>query len=102
MIDNVHNNQITQAMGRNILPHTDATNKPAADRTDGSSTGSVLPVGTHATLQANFADLINQAIQASETEMDAVRRARALLESGQLTSLENIRSAAENIVTFGI
>jgi hypothetical protein len=89
MIDNVHNNQIAQAMGRNVLPHTDATNKPAADRSD-------------ATLQADFADLINQAIQASETETDAVRRARALLESGQLTSLENIRSAAENIVTFGI
>lgn len=89
MIDNIHNNQITQAMGRNVLPHADATNRPAADRSD-------------ATLQANFVDLINQAIQASETETDAVRRARALLESGQLTSLENIRSAAENIVTFGI
>jgi len=89
MIDNVRNNQIAQAMGRNVLPHADATSKPAADRSD-------------ATLQANFTDLINQAIQASETEMDAVRKARALLESGQLTSLENIRSAAENIVTFGI
>ena len=89
MINNVHNNQIAQAMGRNALPHADATNKPAADRSD-------------ATLQVNFADVINQAIQTSETEMDAVRRARALLESGQLTSLENIRSAAENIVTFGI
>jgi hypothetical protein len=89
MIDNVHNNQITQAMGRNTLPHTDVANKPAADSSD-------------ATLQADFADLINRAIQASETETDAVRRARALLESGQLTSLENIRSAAENIVGLGI
>ncbi len=102
MIDNVHNSQITQAMGRgsptqdsalgaprSIVPHTDATNKTAADRLD-------------ATLQADFADLINQAIQASETERDAVQRARALLESGQLTSLENVRSAAENIIRFGI
>ena len=89
MIDNVHNNQIAQAMGRNVLPHTDAMTKPAADRSD-------------ATLQVDFADLINQALQASETETDAVRRARALVESGQLTSLENIRSAAENIITFGI
>ncbi len=89
MINNIQNNQITQAMGRNTLPHADVTSKPAAERSD-------------ATLQADFADLINQAIQASQTETDAVRRARALLESGQLTSLENIRSAAENIVTFGI
>jgi len=89
MIDNIRNNEITQAMGRNALPHTDAANRPAVDRSD-------------ATLQADFADLINQAIQASETETDAVQKARALLESGQLTSLENIRSAAENIVTFGI
>jgi hypothetical protein len=102
MIDNIHNSQITQAMGRNPVPHTDATNKTAADRLDGSPAGDVSPVGTPATLQADFADLINQAIQASQTEMDAVQRARALLESGQLTNLENIRSAAENIITFGI
>jgi hypothetical protein len=89
MIDNIHDSQITQAMGRNAVPHTDATNKTAADRSD-------------ATLQADFADLINQAIRASQTETDAVRRAQALLQSGQLTSLENIRSAAENIITFGI
>jgi hypothetical protein len=102
MIDNIHNSQITQAMGRssptqdsalgaprNAVPHTDATNKTAADRLD-------------ATLQADFADLIDRAIQASQTETDAVQRARALLQSGQLTSLENIRSAAENIITFGI
>jgi len=89
MIDNIHNNEITQAMGRNALPRSDAANRPTVD-------------GSDATLQADFADLINQAIQASETETDAVQRARALLESGQLTSLENIRSAAENIVTFGI
>lgn len=89
MIENVHNSQIAQAMGRNAMPHADATNKTAVD-------------GLDATLQADFADLINQAIQASETETDAVQRARALLQSGQLTSLENIRSAAENIITFGI
>ena len=89
MIDNIQNSQITQAMGRNTVPHTDATNKTAVDRSD-------------ATLQADFTDLINQAIQPSETETDAVQRARALLQSGQLTSLENIRSAAENIITFGI
>lgn len=89
MIDNIHNNQISHATGMNTSPRTDATNKPAADESD-------------ATLQVNFADLINQAIQASETEKDGVRRARELLQSGQLTSPDNIRSAAQNIITFGI
>lgn len=89
MIENIKNNQITQAMGRNILPHSDATSKPAAD-------------GSDATLQATFADLINQAMQPSPTETDAVQKARELLQSGHLTSPENVRSAAESIVTYGI
>jgi len=89
MIENIRNNQITSAMGMNLPAHADATNRPAAD-------------GLDATLHVKFADLINQAIQGSETETDAVQRARELLQSGQLTSSENIRSAAENIVTFGI
>jgi len=89
MINNIRNNQITQAMGMNALPHPDSTNRPAAD-------------GSDATLQVDFADLINQAIQASETETDAVQKARELLQSGRLTSPENIRSAAESILTLGI
>jgi hypothetical protein len=89
MIDNVHNNQISHAMGANASPHPDAANKPAADESD-------------ATFQVNFADLINQAIQPSETEKDAVQKARELLQSGRLTTPQNIQSAAENIVTFGV
>lgn len=89
MIDNIQNNQIAQPMGRNSLPHPDPADKPAAD-------------GSDATLQVTFADLINQAIQASETETDAVQKARELLQSGHLTNIENIRSAAGSIVTYGI
>ena len=89
MIDNVHNDQITQATGRNALPHPDPVTKPAAD-------------GSDATLQVRFADLINQAMQAPETDKEVVQRARELFQSGQLTNPENVRSAAAEIITFGI
>jgi len=89
MINNIQNNQITHAMGTNGLPRADAANRRVADDSD-------------ATLQADFADLINQAVQPTEAETNAVQKARELLGSGRLTSPENIRSAAENIVSFGI
>jgi hypothetical protein len=89
MIDNVQNSQIAHSMGKTALPHPDAASKPVAD-------------GSDATLEVTFADLISQAMQAPATETDAVQRARALLQSGQLTSPENIRSAAESIATYGI
>jgi hypothetical protein len=89
MIENIQNSQITHAMGKTALPQPDSANKPAAN-------------GSDATVQVTFADVINQAMQASETETDAVQKARELLQSGQLTSLQNIRSAAEGLVTYGI
>ena len=89
MINNVHNNQAGRAMGPGNFPHAEAANRPLNRESD-------------ATLQVDFADLINQAMQTTEGEIDAVSKARELLQSGQLTSRENIRSAAENIVTFGI
>jgi hypothetical protein len=89
MIDNVQNSQIKQVMGINAMPHLDPTGKPAAD-------------GSDATLQVSFADLINQAIQTSETDTEVVQKARELLQSGRLTSPQNVRSAAAEIVRFGI
>lgn len=53
-------------------------------------------------VQVNHASLIKQAIQASEAQDDVVGEARKLLRSGKLESPENIREAADNIVTFGI
>jgi hypothetical protein len=89
MIDNVQSSQMAHATGQTTLPHPDQPGKPATNESD-------------ATVQVTFAALINQALQASETQPDAVQRARALLQSGQLTSLQNIRSAAQNIVAYGI
>ena len=102
MIDNVQNNQIAPTTGRSILPHPDPASKIAADGPEGPPAGEVVPMGTHATLQVTFADLINQALQTSETDTEVVRKARELLQSGQLTSLENIRSAAAEIASYGI
>ena len=47
-------------------------------------------------------DILNQARQVEDNDADAVRRARELLLSGRLTSPENVRATAENIVAFGI
>jgi hypothetical protein len=55
-----------------------------------------------ATLQIQYAPLVNQAIQGSESDCEAVQRAQALLASGQLDSVEAIRAAAQDLVDFGI
>jgi len=89
MINNIDRSQLGQLAGQPPLPGAD----PAATR----------PVNdADASLQVRFGDLINQAKQAAETDTDAVREARQLLASGQLTSPENIASAARNILSFGI
>ncbi len=89
MIENIQNNHVAYRMGMNAVPHADAANQPATDDPD-------------ATLQVNFADMVNQALQAREADTDAVEKARELLQSNRLTTSENIRSAAENILMFGI
>jgi hypothetical protein len=88
MIDNVTNN-VGQAVGKTPLPHPD----PASTRP---------PSDSDATIQVQFADILNRARQAEEANNDTVQKARELLLSGRLTSPENIRAAAENIVDFGI
>jgi len=57
---------------------------------------------TDATLQIDYARLIEQAIKSRPDETDAVQKALELLESGQLDNPENIRQAASNIVKFGV
>ncbi len=89
MIDNIHNNQVAHIMGTGGLPHADTANKPLSGESD-------------ATLQVRYAHLIEQATQTGKANTDALRKARELLRCGQLTSPENIRSAAENIALLGI
>ena len=65
--------------------------------------GNAIPNNdTDVSVQVNHASLINQAMQASQAHEDVVGQARKLLRSGQLESPQNIREAADNIITFGI
>jgi hypothetical protein len=76
-------------MGMNTAPQTNGTSRTAAAKPD-------------AMLQVNFANMVNQALQTSEAEPNAVEKARELIQSGRLTTPENIRSAAESLLDFGI
>ena len=88
MIDNVINH-VGQALGKTPLPHPDPANiRPSSD--------------SDATIQVEFADILNRAKQTDETDSTAMEKARELLLSGQLTNPENVRAAAENILNLGI
>ncbi len=89
MIENINSNHVAHRMGMNSTPQGNGTNRMAAGEPD-------------ATLQVNFADMVNQALRTSETDANAVERAKELIQSGRLTTPENIRAAAENIMDFGI
>ncbi len=65
-------------------------------------TGAAQNNNTDVSLQLNYASFIDEAMQAPQTDTNAVRQAQELLASGQLESPENIRAAAENIVDLGI
>lgn len=89
MIDNIHNDQIAHVMGTGGLPRGDVADKRLSDELD-------------ATLQVDYAHVIDQATQTGKAQTNAVEKARELLRSGQLTTLANIRSAADDMVNFGI
>jgi hypothetical protein len=92
MIDKININQIPdpRRAGDGSSADQPYRTKPAAnDKAD-------------ATLQIDYARLIEQAIQSRQTETDAVQKAKELLESGQLDNPANIREAAANIIKFGV
>lgn len=89
MIDNISANQIGYIPGKPVMPNADAAGRRIQDDTD-------------VTLQVSFADLINQAKDAAVTDEAALEEARGLLLSGQLTSPENVHSAAEDMLLSGI
>ena len=89
MIVNISTHQVGQTLGTPPLSHADPENAHAQNDLDAS-------------LQVDFADLINRAKQAAETDADAIERARELLQSGELISEASLHSAAESILTLGI
>lgn len=89
MIDKIENNQLRDILEKYSARQHDPQQVPADSEGDAS-------------LQADYACLIEKAKQAPQTDQTAVERARDLLLSGRLESPQNIRAAAENIINFGI
>lgn len=89
MIHNIDNNRVGQIMGQASMPTPDPVNTRQTNEAD-------------AALHVSFADLISQAKDSAQADAAAVEEARELLLSGKLTSPQNVQSAAQNILNFGI
>lgn len=89
MIDRIDANQIREILEKSAAQLPDPNSSPVNTRTDAS-------------LQADFASLVENAGQPPQTNANAVQRAKKLLASGQLDTPKNIRAAAQNIVDYNI
>lgn len=89
MIDKINNNKIPD-----LVENPPASQQKQAEKTEAEN--------IEVSLQVDHAPLIEKAMQADTTDTNAVEQAKQLLESGQLDDPENIRSAAANILKFGI
>jgi hypothetical protein len=87
MIGKIDNNQI-QDITEKGLPKSNTSKSEQTDQPDAS-------------LQIDYASLINKALSPDDDSL-AVQDAKQLIEAGQLDNPQNIRIAAENIITFGI
>ncbi len=89
MIENISANQTSPILGNTPLQSVDpAKSRPAND--------------PDATFQISCGDLIEKAKQSPAAGTESVQEARELLLSDKLTSPEYVRSAAQNILDFGI
>ena len=66
----------------------------SADAADNSESDTII--------HSRFADILDSAIAAPETDQQAVAQAAAMAEYGTLDTPENTISAAQNILTYGI
>jgi hypothetical protein len=89
MIDKIDANQIRETLQKSAAQLPDTSTARVNTHTDAS-------------LQTDFAPLIENAVQPPQTDEQAVLRAMELLASGQLETPENIAAAARNIIEFGI
>ena len=89
MIDKINNSQVPDILKQPSVKQPDPADAPVNNEEDVS-------------LQVSCDSLIENAGQLPPEDTNLVQLAGELLLSGQLESPENIRQAAENIVTFGI
>ena len=74
--------------------------KPAQRNDQEADPGSSQEVD--ATLQIQYAPLVAEAMKASDSDLEAVQRAKELLATGQLDTVENIRQAAQELADYGV
>jgi len=89
MIDKIGNNKIQDLFEKSSSKQTGSADALPNNDEDVS-------------VQVNYASLIDQAMQVSQTNAEAVQKARELVLSGRLDTLTNARRAAEDILTYGI
>jgi hypothetical protein len=89
MIEKVDTNQIQNFLEK--TPSRLPSSSPAVSGNDAD-----------VSVQVDFASFIDTALQIPTTDPQAIEKARQLLLSGQLESPENIKQAAESIITLGI
>ncbi len=89
MINKINANQIQDLAEQQSADKANAvkpSSKPQAD----------------ASLQTEYASLLEKALTTPTDDADAVQRACDLLKSGQLDCPDNTREAAENIIEYGV
>lgn len=89
MIQKIESNQVPDILKDSSAMQSSPSNIPAK-------------AGLDASLRVSYDSWIEQAKQLPPEDANLVQRARELLYSGQLDNPENIRAAAEAMVTFGI
>jgi hypothetical protein len=102
MIDNINNNALPEG---SLNTHQGVSGVSHRLKKDASSLAANLKKsGTQIddSLQIRFDTLIEKAKQPIAPDNTAVQRARELLLSGKLDTVDNIHQAAENIVKLGI
>ena len=77
----------------------DIMSKPSTKKKD--TPASISKSDSDVSIQVQYAELIARAMDSPRTEEQAVEKAKALLESGQLDSTEYIKQAALDIQQFG-
>ena len=89
MIERIDANQIRETLEKSAAQLPDAAIPRVNNEADAS-------------LETDFAPLIENAVQPPQTDEQAVQQAKELLASGQLDTPENYIEAARRIVDFGI
>ncbi|MCK4291777.1 MAG: hypothetical protein KAY65_01165 [Planctomycetes bacterium] len=89
MIEKIDANQLRDILEKSAGQQPESPKIPVSNQADAS-------------LQVNYASLIESARQIPENDAAAVQRAQELLSSGRLESPKNIRAAAKHIITYGI